>query len=314
MKLSEIVDKMAIDLGASLSLRWKAEQKRQRRQRTQFLKRLYQVWGEPLSQLERLIVIATELGGCINSRLRAQEPCPDPFTVEVQTRLHARACQIAQEVLTLLSAGYADGAMGRWRSLHEVTVVAGFIGPDEDLAERYRLHEDVEALKAARRYSEYAVRLGCEPLSDTEIDQQKAAVAKLKQRFGQDYCGSYGWASGKLGKGVSFDRIEKAVGLNHLRPYYQLASHTVHGNPKGVFFRLGLNDQDSILLAGPSSIGLADAGQCTAISLQQITAGLIRMHPDIDNILVSKASLDLTTKICHSFARISLRQGSGRGS
>ena len=124
MKLSEIVDKMAIDLGASLSLRWKAEQKRQRRQRTQFLKRLYQVWGEPLSQLERLIVIATELGGCINSRLRAQEPCPDPFTVEVQTRLHARACQIAQEVLTLLSAGYADGAMGRWRSLHEVTVVA----------------------------------------------------------------------------------------------------------------------------------------------------------------------------------------------
>ena len=60
----------------------------------------------------------------LNHRLREQNPCPNPFTVEVQTRLHARACQIAREVLTLLYAGFAEGAMARWRALHELAVLS----------------------------------------------------------------------------------------------------------------------------------------------------------------------------------------------
>jgi hypothetical protein len=107
-----------------------------------------------------LILIVVELGESINQHLRSQQPVPRPFTIEVQTRLHARACQIANKVAVLLGAGFAEGAIARWRSLHEVAVVSMFIGGDEGLAERYRLHEAVESLRVARLYVRHQDRLG----------------------------------------------------------------------------------------------------------------------------------------------------------
>jgi len=42
-------------------------------------------------------------------------------------RLYGRACQIGRKIELLLSNGFADGAEARWRTLHELTVVACFI-------------------------------------------------------------------------------------------------------------------------------------------------------------------------------------------
>ena len=281
--IKSATDGIALRIRRDLDRKWKAEQKRQHREQEQFSKRLYSRWHEPLSQLEQFIVVSTELGESVNHRLREQNPCPNPFTVEVQTRLHARACQIAREVLTLLSAGFAEGAIARWRALHELAVVALFIGHDEELAERYRFHEAVESRKAAEQYRKHTEKLGLEPISDAELAAMEANVAVLKKRFGQGYEKPYGWAVERLWKvgkkAATFDEIEEIAELGHFRPYYRLASHSVHANPKGAFYRLGLVDQTKMLLAGPSSYGLADAGQNTAISLGQITSALVSLSP-----------------------------------
>ena len=281
--LPSIVDESAPGLVRALDRGWKAEQKRQRRTLRSFSKRLRTRWHGPLSQLEQFIVVATELGQTVNSRLRSRQPCPDPYLVEAQTRLHARACQTAREVLTLLSAGFAEGAMARWRALHEAAVVSMFIGQDEELAERYCLHNAVESLRIARQYRQHTVKLNLDPLTDAEVDVLQKTVDELEQRYGENYKETYGWASRRLGKRVTFDRIEGNISLGHLRPYYKLASHSVHANPKGVFFRLGLDDdhQSDVLLAGHSSIGLSQPGQNTAISLGQITASLSALHPTL---------------------------------
>src|SRR5208282_6072349 len=92
------------------------------------------------------------------------------FAFEVLTRLHARSCQIASEVLSLLLAGHADGAMARWRSLHEISVVCSFISKHgNELAERYLLHQCVESYKAAAQYQEYCDRIGDAPFTSEQI-------------------------------------------------------------------------------------------------------------------------------------------------
>ena len=158
-RIPSILAELALNLERALDRGWNAERKRQRRELRQFSKELRLRWGEPLDLLERLTVVATELGQVVNSRLRAQQPCPNPFTVEAQTRLHARSCQTAREVLVLLSSGFADGALARWRALHEMAVVSAFIGQDEELAERYCLHEAVESLRIVRQYRQYTTKL-----------------------------------------------------------------------------------------------------------------------------------------------------------
>ena len=298
-KLPSIVDDYAPALVRALDRGWKAEQKRQRRTLRSFSRQLRTRWREPLTQLEQFIVACTDLGQTVNSRLRSRQPCPEPHLVEAQTRLHARACQTAWEVLTLLSAGFAEGAMARWRALHEMAVVSMFIGQDEDLAERYCLHEAVESLRIARQYRQHTVKLNLDPLTDAEVDALEKTVAGLEQRFGKDYRKPYGWASGRS----DFASIEADISLDHLRPYYKLASHSVHANPKGVFFRLGLDDhQSDVLLAGPSSIGLSQPGQNTAISLGQITASLCTLRPNLDSLAISKAIILLGERTMHGFA------------
>lgn len=88
-KLPSIVDDYAPDLVRALDRGWKAEQRRQRRTLRSFSRQLRNRWREPLRQLEQFIVVCTELGQTVNSRLRSRQPCPEPHLVEAQTRLHA---------------------------------------------------------------------------------------------------------------------------------------------------------------------------------------------------------------------------------
>jgi len=106
----------------------------------------------------------------------------------------------------------------------------------------------------------------------------------LVARYGTKYAGSYGWAHDavaahdpRLAQGrIGIPVIEKCVSLDHLRPYYRMASHGIHANPKGILFTPDVLDSEpEILLAGPGSTGFADAGQCALISLNQITATLV---------------------------------------
>ena len=186
-------------------------------------------------------------------------------------------------------------------------MVSLFIGSDEDLAERYRLHEAPESLRAARQYKHHTDRLGLEPLEEEEIVMLERDVAMLDDRFGCGYSADYGWAAKRLrrtrGK-VTFGQIEEAAQLGHFRPYYRFASHNVHANPKGVFFRLGLIEQFGTLLAGASNYGLADPGQNTAISLGQATTALTSLEPTLDDIVALKVVLLMMNQIPESFARV----------
>ncbi len=104
-----------------------AELQQQNRVRRQFEKQLQGLWGDPLGLLEMALILATEMGDRVNDELRAEAADNNDLVFEVLARLHARACQISYEILTLLKAGYADGAMARWRSLYELVIVACFI-------------------------------------------------------------------------------------------------------------------------------------------------------------------------------------------
>ena len=84
----------------------------------------------------------------------------------------------------------------------------------------------------------------------------------------------------------SIPNIEADVELDHYRPYYQMASHNVHGGSHAAFFKLGIGETDrTVLLAGPSNQGLADPGHGVALSLTQMTAALADAYPTVDRLV-----------------------------
>ncbi len=205
-----------------------------RTRRAAFERRLQRWWGRSLDLFEVLKSIALEVGSNFNDEVSQGS---DPLMYAL-VRLHARAVLIASEIEALLRTGHADGAHARWRTLHEVTVVAIFLanhGPE--IAERYIEHDAVES-----------------------------------------------W------------NLEKAVGLDYLRPYYKLASHNVHAGPKGAFFRLGLMSND-VLLAGPSNAGLADPLMGAGNALVQITITLLTTKPNVDRLVACRVLMGINARL-----------------
>jgi hypothetical protein len=250
-----------------------------------------------------LLTISREYGANVNQELRDASGTDAQHLVEVLTRLHARACQVVDEILVLLTAGFADGAMARWRTLHEIAAIALFIGEHRgDLAERYALHQNVESKRAMQDYVACQERLGYEPLEESEIVAAERSYDAVIARFGGPFGTQYGWAAQQLKSSrPSFSDIERAVGIDHFRAHYRMASHNVHANPKGVFFKLGLLEESDLLLAGPSNAGLADPGHSAAISLVQASTPLGLLHPTLDNLTVLRSMVELENEIGRAF-------------
>lgn len=268
-----------------------------------FRRRLASRWSKPLHLFAVQLGLSIQFGSDMTNWLRSQESKNDSALTEALLRLHARACQIAGEVEVLLQAGFADGALSRWRTLHEVATVAIFLHEKGNAsAQRYLDHLVVDSYDLARKIRAASDDPDDE-ISDREMTMLTREVDELKAKYGKDFGEEYGWAADALKiQKPNFSQIEKAVCLEHLRPYYKLASSTVHAGPKGVFWKLGLiNNSPDVMLAGPSNSGLVEAGRLTARSLANISMTLMLQHTVVDSTVWAKVIYALSKEIENSF-------------
>jgi hypothetical protein len=303
----ELINELSDSLLESLNERRKSFLRDRKRDKREFENRLRKQWKTPLDLFEMHLYIALEAGDEYNQEFRQRASEDQDHVFEVLTRLHARACQICSEILTLLRSGHADGAHARWRTLHEIAVVGFFVkSRGEETAEKYLLHEAIESFKAAELDRMYAEIIGYQSVSYEEYRHIEKTYKELIARFGPAYRNEYGWAASELNKDrPSFRDIEEEVGLDYLRPFYKLASHNVHANPKGIFFKLGLyNNNRDILLAGPSNTGLTDPAHSAAISLGQITTNLLTMDSNLDRLVICNMLLKLGRRIGDEFLKV----------
>ncbi|MEJ1968391.1 MAG: DUF5677 domain-containing protein [Rhizomicrobium sp.] len=187
-------------------------------------------------------------------------------------RLHIRACQVVTEIVTLLENGLADGAMARWRTLHEIQTVAAFICTHgEVVASKYVDYQIIESKRAADLYKVNHAKFGYRPMSKKQATRVDAAFAQMVQKHGPLFAEEYGWAADYMKGGrANFAKIEMAVGAAEMRSPYKLASYNVHASPKGAFFRIGAIQGSGALLAGHSNAGLTEPAQNCAFSFTKL--------------------------------------------
>ncbi|AXK42284.1 hypothetical protein [Erythrobacter aureus] len=121
--------------------------------------------------------------------------------------------------------------------------------------------------------------------------------------YGHGFGAEFGWAAPHLGeKRVRFIDLENAVGQIAARSYYKFASYNVHASSKGVNYRLGLVDQDEVLLAGRSNVGFFEPAHKTAQALCQLNGAILRDRWDLDTLVTYQILLNLWEEVpdaCH---------------
>jgi hypothetical protein len=252
-----------------------------------------------------LVTMARELGDNINYDVRHNPGSSNFILVDVLTRLHARSCQVAEEIIVLLETGFANGAMARWRTMHEIAVTTAFISDHGNAcAQRYTDHQIVESYKGALEYEDIHAKLGYDPITSKDMNKIRKQYDNVIKKYGKVYGAQYGWAAKDLnGKQPTFKEIEKAARIDYLRGHYRMASHGIHANPKGIFFSMTSTFPTEVLLAGASNAGLADAGDGVAHSLMMVSATLLSLSPTFDHQVAIRTMGLLREEIGKSFLR-----------
>jgi hypothetical protein len=305
-QLDEVLEKSAEDSAAlllkTLHKNWADEASAQLANMAAFRGRLERRWGKALGKLRLLLTIVKESGQSWYARAQQAHAGKLPHFDDVMLRLHVRACQVASEVIVLLENGYADGAMARWRTLHEIAIVAAIIvkfGPD--IAERYVYFQIVESYKALEAYEKSHKALGFKPPTKRQAAKTRKDYANVSERFGKQFTKENGWAAHHLKVGakerLTFERLEQEAGDAMMRSPYKMASYNVHASPKGVYFKLGSLKNSPTLLAGASNAGLTDPAQHTAVSLAEITFLMIGEKPAFDDLVIEKIVAKLEREI-----------------
>lgn len=245
------------------------------------------MWGAAIEQLDFLRHIALEWS-CAATEHR-QGAYANPNTAFALSRLVARAYEVVGEIIELSRAGFADGALARWRSLHEICVVAMFLAKRSDRCSlMYLSHHWVEELRLLEvdRASGTAEAIN-NPRNRyvRDLRMQKTAIVK---KFGPTFANDYGWASVELGRAkTSFRDLENQVGLETLRRGYQQANSTVHGGALATLTRISLGPGAIDGTEVPPAYGCEVATNYATASLSMMVAELGLKTENADLVAMS---------------------------
>lgn len=238
---------------------------------------LEQVWGDAFQRYDAVVYASYEQGAFWAEE--AHQPAR-PLVWETLLDLHARASRTASEIGALHRSGHPVGADARYRSLHELAVVAFVLQEsDEEITERYRDYEAVEQYEDAQHYQRHVSTLGYGPLPDDEVETLRERHDEVVARWGQAIKKPNGWAvplANEKSGSVSFARLEKIAGLDHLRPIYRYGSHAVHGGPRSASIQRVEIDGVAHRMPGATVFSdLAETAHGALISVQQVNSALM---------------------------------------
>lgn len=229
------------------------------------------------------------------------------YRFEAVRNLHIRSVLTAREILCLMRGGYADGALGRWRTLHEISVVGGFLSDqDKSISEKYLLSRHCQAYKAAKQYKQHEIGANLEPFDENVIEGMKKRRDQIMKEYGDEMSKEWGWAASVINKTrVTFADVEAYIGLDHWRPRYKWACQDIHANHRPQNVMLGASEsQEEVIIAMASNSGMTDPAQMTAHSITHIAAAFLMLEPNIDRTAGMIAMQKLQDEIGETFLRI----------
>lgn len=251
-----------------------------------FERRNLRRWQKSFALADTVAKLAEEIGENFNQHHRPIAVQEKDFVFEAVVRLHARSLLIGREALHLCKGGFADGALSRWRSLHECKVIASFIAEHgQETALRYLASFECASLKAANELNKVVGLPGYdEGFTAEEVDFMERRVGEICAELGPEMRHDYGWASRVLGKAKpTFANIEEAAGFAYERPRYRWASQHTHASSRPPNKLLGtVEAAEAIHLVGASNSGMIDPLQFVALGLAGLTRTLLSVRPSVD--------------------------------
>ena len=278
--------------------------KKHQKEVLKFKDRLNKRWKSGFDLYQLFVSFNLEFGITISKSYRKNKK--DDIKFETLLKLHARTCQISLEILELMKGGFADGAMARWRTLYEISVLSHFlVDKPIELIQKYVDYYFVENYYELIEYQKNCEQLGYELFSQEKVIEAENIITEQKKKYGNTFVKPYGWAYDYLPKNRrNFAGLEEITGFKQLRSIYKMANNNVHSGAKGFIYKLGTVNQNEVMLAGPTNYGFAYPAQYSAFSLLQTTITLTEFESYFENTVFIKVGMNMLDKLTDEFNKI----------
>lgn len=261
-----------------------------RKERESFERRNFQRWRKAFDLIETIWVSCEELGRNFNQHNRPTAVAEQDYVFEAMVHLHAKALLVTAEIICLLRGGFADGALTRWRTLYETSVIAVLMRQEgQELALRYLAHSRVQAWNEAQ-----------EEEGETDEGRRLKVQAEYAiEKFGPELKRRNGWACAITGqKYPTFEKLAELAGKADGKSLYHHASLHVHSNHRALDELLGMSEaQEDILLVGPSNSGMVGPLTLTSMSVVEITSLLLLTRPNLDRLAFVNSLLRMASRV-----------------
>jgi hypothetical protein len=265
-----------------------------RHTRAEFHAQILDEWGPAIDGLDLLIALVYDAAEEWRSSYGEAE-----LGIRSRRRAALAACtgaiNSANDVSALIVRGCGTAAFARWRTLHELNVVARILRiSSDDVLERYLDREDL-------RYHDSVLRLH-RAWKDGRLEGSVPREAVLKARdmkvaltnkYGAWFLGDFGWAHELLYEsnpayrerfdlderpsGPRFSELQAYADLREYALDYIISSTAIHASPALAGFLIHAHREPK---AGPSLYGLGFPGSATAVALADVTSWLLEACPD----------------------------------
>ncbi|MDP8250855.1 DUF5677 domain-containing protein [Pseudochrobactrum saccharolyticum] len=271
-----------------------------RRDCAAFEARNFQRWKPSFNHLETMCLLAREFGEMHGKSFKKNNPEASDNVMAALAQIFPRALLVSEEIICLLKGGFPDGALARWRSLHELAITAKYISKHgEEIATLYLLSFHFLARNSARQMNEHSERANIDPISDEELkfldERCEQAEAIIGRNIGTGPNSEWPAINKKHS---TFKKIEENVEMDHWRPRYKWATTYTHANYRPMEGLLGSTGRtEDGYLVGQSSLGYTDPFQMTAITLMQITATYLMHGVNVDRLVMIRVMKDLSDQM-----------------
>lgn len=275
------------------------ESKRLRKEDCRFDTHNYRRWKEGFDLIYLLLDLSLQIGRCAKIEVGLENEKGVFYRLQAAIYLHARGLLVSREIFTLMKSGFPDGALGRWRTLHELAVINCFIAQNSEIiAQRYFEARIIQSRKAVKQYIEYQQKAKLTPFNQVEHDEIENEYLRVINTYGKEVKNDYGWAAPAFKKdNPSFFDIEKSQNLDHWRPRYKWACQDTHGNFRPNDKTLAMSEaNEDMLLVGKSNSGMVDPAQMLCITLGLLTSPFLILDPTPDIAVLYKSFQQLLDK------------------
>ena len=221
-----------------------------------------------------------ELGCALDGFIPEANKPPLQFAL---LRIHEKAIKIFTESLSLIAIGSASGAMARWRTLYELSVISKVLEKIPELAPKYIAYLNTANYKCFKKLNTYKEHLNLAYFDSNRFDELKKAFDENKSAFGWEGKKPYEWAKCDEIKAPSLFNLAEYVGLEKFYAYVDESHAYNHASIFSMISARGENVPNENIKCMFSPLDLDLPLQLIVTSLHQVNVSCILAYYKLDS-------------------------------